>query len=412
MNAQTNIAQAQQFNGSNVIRSEFKVDTSRGDHNGAVSSQWFSRPDDQRFTSLTELRASVASRRERSIISVVEPRDIRLLAHPERADELQVVLPNAEPAEPTNWSFNQLASLVKAPAGYLSRLPAFISAINLQHGLLNYRDGDVQTYLLRGERGDDSIELRAATGPQYGRIWDEEVVDAVMRIAGDGTGGPGGSHWKVPGVLNWRDGTYNPDAPITRKSTTLFASDRDVFLFLVDDRRPIEIGKLADGSPDLVFRGFYCANSEVGSKGFYLATFYLRGVCQNRILWGVEGYGQLKFRHSSGAPARFLSQARPALESYANTTGSALLAGVNAARAAIVAKDDDDARGFLSRLGFTKSETTKVLETVLAEEGRPARNVWDMVQGITATARTIGHQDERLAMEQRAGKLLDAVKAR
>ena len=39
------------------------------------------------------------------------------------------------------------------------------------------------------------------------------------------------------------------------------ASDRDVFLFLVDDTNPIEAGRLPDGSPDLYFRGFYCWNS-------------------------------------------------------------------------------------------------------------------------------------------------------
>jgi hypothetical protein len=306
----------------------------------------------------------------------------------------------------THWSFGQMASLVKAPAGYLARLPGYVAGLNLQWGLANYRDGDVQAYLLRDGGG---LELRAATGPTYGRIWDEEVVNAVMKVAGDGTGRDG-SHWKIPGVLNWQDGTYDPNAPVTKRSTTLFASDRDVFIFLCDDRHPIEIGKLPDGSPDLVFRGFYVANSEVGSKGFYLATFYLRGVCQNRMLWGVERFEELKFRHSSGAPARFMSSARPALESYANASDAAFMAGVNAAKRAKVANDDDEAGEWLGKRGFTKAEAAKVLETSLSEEGRPARSVWDMVQGITAVARDLGHQDSRLALEQRAGKILDAIK--
>ena len=38
-----------------------------------------------------------------------------------------------------------------------------------------------------------------------------------------------------------------------RSRTTL--SDRDVFLFLVDDLNPIEAGRLPDGSPELYFRG-------------------------------------------------------------------------------------------------------------------------------------------------------------
>ena len=61
--------------------------------------------------------------------------------------------------------------------------------------------------------------------------------------------------WKVPGVLDWPTGVYNPRVDLTRDTTTLYASDRDVFLFLVDDLNPIEAGRLPDGSPDVFFRG-------------------------------------------------------------------------------------------------------------------------------------------------------------
>ncbi len=53
-----------------------------------------------------------------------------------------------------------------------------------------------------------------------------------MKIAGVGTGD---TRWKVPGVLDWSSMTYNPLIDITEETTTLYASDRDVFLFLVDD---------------------------------------------------------------------------------------------------------------------------------------------------------------------------------
>ena len=104
------------------------------------------------------------------------------------------------------------------------------------------------------ETNDGRVELRAVTGPDYGRIWDHELVAAVMKIAGNGTGG---TKWKVPGVLDWNTMTHNPFVDVTKDTTTLYASDRDVFLFLVDDTHPIEAGRLPDGSPDLYFRGFY-----------------------------------------------------------------------------------------------------------------------------------------------------------
>ena len=42
---------------------------------------------------------------------------------------------------------------------------------------------------------------------------------------------------------------YDPEVPVTKDTTTLFASDRDIFVFLVDDRNPIEVGKLPNGEP-------------------------------------------------------------------------------------------------------------------------------------------------------------------
>lgn len=55
---------------------------------------------------------------------------------------------------------------------------------------------------------------------------------------------------KVPGVLDRSTGIYNPQVGVTRDTTTLYAPDRDVFLFLVDDLNLIDAGRLPDGLPD------------------------------------------------------------------------------------------------------------------------------------------------------------------
>jgi hypothetical protein len=92
---------------------------------------------------------------------------------------------------------------------------------------------------------------------------------------------------------------------VSKDTTTLYASDRDVFVFLVDDLNPIEAGHLPDGSPDVFFRDFYAWNSEVGAKTLGIASFYLRAVCQNRMLWGVEDFEEITIRHSKYAASRF-----------------------------------------------------------------------------------------------------------
>jgi len=164
---------------------------------------------------------------------------------------------------------------------------------------------------------------------------------------------------------------------------------------------------LADGSPDLYFRGFYCWNSEVGSKTLGIASFYLRAVCMNRNLWGVENFEEITIRHSKFAAQRFAHEAAPALTSFANSSPAPFIAGIKAARERIVARSDEDRENFLRKRGFSKSETAKIIETVLSEEHRRPESIFDFVQGITALARSKTHQDARLELEGKARKLLE-----
>ena len=81
--------------------------------------------------------------------------------------------------------------------------------------------------------------------------------------------------------------------------------------------------------------------------------------------------------------------------------------GIKAAREKIVARTDEDRSDFLRNRGFSKVETARIIDTVLAEEGRKPESIFDFVQGITAVARDKPHQDARLDLEGRARKLLD-----
>lgn len=386
---------------SPMARNGYKVDVSRGQRIGRVSSEWFNRPADERYLSLTDLHNTVKRRSERSKTRIVESEAIRVDASRDNPEKLTLMVPGAkEPVAPTHWSFGQLASLVAAPAAYLRQLPAPLAGINLQYGLSTHRAEQVKTLEIENGR----LELRAVTGPDYGRIFDHELVEAVQKIAGNGTGD---TRWKVPGVLDWSTGVYNPNVDISKNTTTLYASDRDVFLFLVDDLNPIEAGRLPDGEPDLYFRGFYCWNSEVGARTLGIASFYLRAVCQNRNLWGVEDFQEITIRHSKYAASRFALEAEPALIQFAESSPMPFITGIKAARERIVARDDEDRTGFLRKRGFSKAETMKIIDTVLTEEGHPPASIFDFVQGITRVARDKEHQDVRLEMEGKAKKLLE-----
>ncbi|MGZ2754333.1 hypothetical protein, partial [Klebsiella pneumoniae] len=59
----------------------FRVDVSRGKRVGRVSSEWFSRPDDERYLNLPELYDAVRGRAERAQARTVESKSIRVEAN-------------------------------------------------------------------------------------------------------------------------------------------------------------------------------------------------------------------------------------------------------------------------------------------------------------------------------------------
>ena len=154
-------------------RGGYKVDVNRGERVGRVSSELFSRPADERYLSLSELQGAVRGRTERSKTRTAETAAIRVKANRNDAERLTLLLPGEEvPLAPTHWSFGQLTTMVGAPSTYLRQLPASLAASNLQYGLSSQRAELIKTL----EVEDGRVELRAVTGPDYGRItaglWD------------------------------------------------------------------------------------------------------------------------------------------------------------------------------------------------------------------------------------------------
>lgn len=395
----------------------YSIDVSKGTMDGRVSTQWASRPADQKFSDLDALHAFKLRSYQNAWEKRVQTNELDIWA-PDEPKSLadtnilkigvsNVRQPGADIVrdvmlDPTHWSFGQLCQLGGAPASYLRRKPTQLVADALIHDLRYSRT--VEEIKLYGSPST----LMAATGPDYGRIPDHEVVTAVQQIAGNGLG-ESGFHWKTPGQINWQNMTYDPENMGGKNQRTFYGSDRDMFLFLVDDRRPITIGETKHGTPDHMFRGFIVQNSEVGSRSLKILAFYLRGCCANRCLWGCEGFDEIRINHTRMAPERWIQRALPALESFAHGSSRNLQDAVNEARAVEVADNDAAALTFLRNRGFSRKAALSIFETHTAEEDRPIRSAWDMAQGITAYARTQINTDDRLKIELEAKKMLDRV---
>ena len=363
-----------------------------------ASNQWMRRPSDERFTSLLDLQSHVRALRDNSEQTVISTRKLHVAPH--AADPRHGITVETEDGliDPTHFSFGQMASLAGAPAGYLRKMPAPIVADCMNYGLRFNRDAE-DVGILRTKRtiGDTLVEhteLRAATGPAYGRIWDSEIVDALVGKFGDGITGD----FRVPGE-------FGKEITVNKNNTTIYGSDRDIFVFLADEKNRVEVSNRRDGKPGSLARGFFVWNSEVGSQTIGAAFFLFDYACSNRIVWGAQDFKEFRLRHTKSAPDRWLEEVGPVLMEYSNSSALPIEQTIREAQQKRVYDDLDK---FLSSR-FTKTETAAIKAAHEREEGRPIESVWDATTAVTAAAKSIRNQDDRVAMERRGGALLDLV---
>lgn len=353
-----------------------------------ASRQWATRPADQRFVSLIDLDAHCQNAHARSRAKVLSSRQISAAPVDNDSRGLMVVGPNGGPVNVTNWAFGQLAQRAGAPAGYLREVPAALAADCINYGLQSRAVDDIGVLLYQN---GGPAELRAVTGPNYGRIWNSSITRALVRRFGDGLTG----QFRVPGE-------FGQHVPVTKENTTLYASDRDMFVFLTDETHRIEIGARRAGITGEMSRGFFMWNSEVGSQTFGLATFLFDYVCKNRIVWGAQGYQEIRVRHTSKAPDKFVEEVAPALEAYAKSSTAGVVSAIEAARKARI---DDVDKFLLGR--FTKPQVAAIKAAHLSDEERPIETLWDAATGATAYARGLQYQDARVEIEREAGKIIN-----
>ena len=243
-----------------------------------------------------------------------------------------------------------------------------------------------------GSTSDDGVnELRSVNGPNYGRVYDADVVDALVDRFGDGVSGT----WRVPGE-------FGQQVTITKDNTTLFASDRDMFVFLADEENRIELPNRRAGRMGSFARGFFVGNSEVGKSSLFAGFFLFDYVCCNRIIWGADQYTEVRIRHTKGAPDRWLEEVTPVLQDYSEGSAKPVVQAIEDARSKRI---EDELSSFLAKR-FGKQMARAIAAIHETEEGRPIETLWDVTVAATAHARSVKNTDKRMEIERTAGELL------
>jgi hypothetical protein len=351
-------------------------------------AQWRDRPADECYATLADLRDAVQLRRNDSVASRVRPSELKFEYDPAKngIDDVVLVGKGNSLALPNNWSFGQLCELSKAPGEWLRRIPAPLVVQNLNYALSTTEREEMVMMWQKNGAG----KIRAFTSRHYSRLWDNDVVNAIGNLTQWGQNG-----WHRP--PSRKDG----EAP-----RGLYAGDRNVFVFMVNEER-----RLNDGSDGGLARGFFCWNSEVGQMSFGFRAFLYRYVCGNHIVWGAEELFDMRMVHlGQGMNVNAMKAIGTTLNAYLNAPAAQDQTVIDLARKKSVGKDAVGAAEWLQRAP-RKWNGRQAIEMVahVTQEGGDPTNLWELVNAASVLSQRKKFADERNAEDRRAGKMLEVV---
>lgn len=382
-----------------------------------ASRQWAERPADQRFWTLEEMRLQCERWRAESVeADGIRPQDIKFL--PTMDGEVTMMGAEGSQAKLMHYSFGQVSRLVGAPPDYLRQLPAPVAADCLNHGLQTRADKRANLSILFHKNG--GLQARAITSDSYARIWDSDIISRIEPLQAKG--------WRVPPARPANPGTDTTQVRIATEADCLrsaarlsigikpgdaiapaglYASDHDMFAFLVNEDLEVENG---------LFRGFFIQNSEVGDCAMKLTTFLYNSVCGNHIVWDAADVTEIKVVHL-GKQADFKARRMLAhgVQEYTEASTETDRKMIAAARSEILGQDKDEITGILYGKKIAQKREIEnaydMAEKYAATDGAAdPRSAWGMVQGFTRLSQETPYADHRVRLDKAAGKILEKIK--
>ena len=374
-----------------------------------ASRQWASRPPDQCFDSLQSMHDFCAGYKDMSEVWPAQLSTMRVRPHHNVEDDLVMKGPSsqihARELEFTNFSFSQLCSNISCPSEFMSTLPSTMAADVMNYKLqeLENQGGKDALLLVQDERQVVATEpnkmiLRATTSKIYDRVWNAQVTDFLLKLNRHFDG-----RFQPPSV-NWRSDSRNTD-PSDQGGTGLYASDRDMFAFLVDKEKQLDIS-----GAELV-RGFFVSNNEVGSGSLKLCMFLCDYICGNHIIWDVTQAVTVSARHAGNAATETFEKIFPlSIALQVSKKASLDEVKIRKAQTKILGQNKEKTVDFIFEKRFA---TRRLAEAAWVSsdlrEGVNPNSVWGMICGMTAMARSVTHYNKRADIEVSASKLMEVA---
>jgi hypothetical protein len=288
---------------------------------------------------------------------------------------------------PTHWAFTQLckSDMLNAPAEWLRRCSPELAAQNLNWAA---QHAPKQTMKMLWANGSNPGTVRSFNNVDYARYWDENVVQWLRDFSQDETNG-----WHHPPA---RDEDVRPSG--------LYASDRNIFVFLVNEDYRID-----DGSEKGLARGFFIWNTEVGQMSLGLHAFLYQFICGNHIVWGAHDLFTLRMWHQgTNLDIRVNKQLAGAVKGYLNSGMERDQTVISAAREKVVAPTREGAMEFVARFGFSAKQSEGLVSGT-EQRGLDPTILWNLVDTGTRQSQEVPHADKRNEQDLRIGRLLESV---
>lgn len=350
-----------------------------------ASRQLFTRPDDELFQDWDHLIGNLRERERR--VSEIQVKKISAFSNGENV-MLNMVNGNGDYTRELNdWSFNNLCRTVKAPPNYINSLDPEIAAKCLDYGLQNnaFASGTVANITDK--------EVRGFYSNKYQRVPDVDVAEFVRDLSFKYGYEPAGKFAGIRGGL----------APVRPEATGLYASDRDVFMFLAYEKEPFEVNGEAFYHLTMVW------NSEVGSRTLGFLTCLYRYICGNHIVWGARDIVEFSQKHigTSSDVLRNYSKIMEGYDKYRQQMQQISIAQINIAQRKEFADKIENAEKKLQAYMSLK-DARGALEFIHDERAYPKNpmSVYGIAQGVTLYSQTMPNANYRHALDLSAGNMM------
>lgn len=357
---------------------------------GTAAREYFSRPNDEKFSTPGALISAAANDKAASVTRAYNLKDLKACAVD--AHGLQLVSPRG-PAVMSHWSFGQLSRMVGAPASYLNKLAsegnAELVASAINHGIAHSPIGATASVL--AQMSDTCIRVRSITSDSYGRLWDCELGEALTNAL---------PTFQAPPI--WDGGTGG-----------WYRGDRDSFMMLIDGGSIVnDATARTDGR---MYRGIMVRNSEVGAAGVLIECVLYQFICGNLNLWGAVLDKRFRRVHRGQHVLRdVVREIYRAARQWSDRPASADEALIGQLAKLELAHTREAVIDELRKIGATIEQAETAYDTCATSGlfGASPRSFWGLAQGMTRASQSSAYQGDRLEFDALAAKLLLAGRQR